>query len=346
MQRNDVVLSVIIPTYNCEAYIEDCVESIVQDAPKALEILVVDDGSTDRTPSICDDLANRFKNVYVYHKKNEGQGIARNYALDFAKGTYVAFVDSDDLLTVGAYSEAIKLMSDGDYDLGIFRWKLIPHDCRGPIYNHSAPKLIITTPKYEEVVVDISNSNTKYKSSTWNKIFRKSIITEHNIRFQSERIVISEDYIFNYDYLPYCKRIVAANILLYNYRQSDMSYSHKYQEGYFKRLENFIQYIEENKRYPAEILDRTVLRSYSFVKTCIIQEVKYKPFKTALQEIRHICNAQNTVIIIRALDERELDFPNRIMACMIKYKLVFLLYILYRVKCRRSSDGIEGTKKQ
>ena len=332
MQNSPIVLSIIIPAYNCEKYIEDCVESILADVPKFLEVLIVDDGSTDKSPTICDELASRYQNVRAFHKKNEGQGIARNFALTYAKGTYVTFVDADDLPTIGAYSEVMKLMLEGDYDLGIFRWNLIEHDCTGPIHARPSSEKIQLMPKKEDVLADISNLKTQYGSGVWNKIYRRAILSENEIRFHSERNIISEDYLFNFDFLPYCNKIVTANIDLYNYRQGAVSYSRKYQERYFERLERFAAYIEADKKYPAEVIQKTVFKQYSFVKTCIIQEVEHKSMRDALLELRHICRSQTTAAIIKELDMRELDFPNRIIVCLIRFQSAFLLYILYRIK--------------
>lgn len=332
MQDSHIVLSIIIPAYNCEEYIEDCVKSITAGASKFLEVLIVDDGSTDKTPTICDTLAKRNQNISVFHKENEGQGIARNFALSYAKGTYVTFVDADDLPTIGAYSEAMKLLQEGDYDLGIFKWNLIAHDCKGPIHAKPLSEIKQSMPQKEDVLVDISNAKTQYGSGVWNKIYRRTILSENKIFFQSERAVISEDYLFNFDYLPYCKKIVFANINLYNYRQNAVSYSHKYQEKYFDRLERFAAYITADKRYPADVIQKTVSKKYSFVKTCIIQEIEHKSMKDALLEIRHICNSQTTVDIIREINKTELDFFNLIIVCLIRSRWAFLLYILYRVK--------------
>lgn len=332
MQEGNVELSIIIPAYNCEDYLQSCVESIVQDSPNCLEVLIVDDGSTDSTPEICNNLRKMFSNVYVFHKKNEGQGIARNYALKYARGTYVAFVDADDLPTIGAYREAIKVMLSGDYDLGVFKWDFIDHDYCEKIYIQPESGNVISIPRYDEVLVDISNYHTKYGSGVWNKIYRKSVILENNICFHSERSVISEDYLFNFDYLPYCQKIAASSLHLYNHRQNPMSYCHRYQEGYYGRLENFVRYIEANNSYSTDVLSKTVFKKYSFVKTCIIQEVKHKTRKVAQQEIRHICDAITTGKIIGELDKVNLDFINRAIAYMIKYKLTFLLYILYKAK--------------
>nr|WP_297703717.1 glycosyltransferase family 2 protein [uncultured Butyrivibrio sp.] len=91
--------SILIPVYNKEDYLEDCINSIINQEFDDYEIILVDDGSTDRSDSICDIFANSYSNITVFHGTNKGQSVARNMALNYAKGKYVIFVDADDLLT-------------------------------------------------------------------------------------------------------------------------------------------------------------------------------------------------------------------------------------------------------
>lgn len=99
------LISVIVPVFNTEQYLRQCVDSIINQTYTNLEIFLVDDGSTDNCPAICDDYANRDSRIRVIHKKNEGQSVARNMALDISRGEYIAFVDSDDWLEPTAYEE-------------------------------------------------------------------------------------------------------------------------------------------------------------------------------------------------------------------------------------------------
>ena len=98
MNCENILISVIIPVYNVEEYIIRCLDSVVSQTYKNIEVLLVDDGSTDRSGEICDKYAKEYNFINVYHQKNGGQSVARNYAIDRAKGEYYIFVDSDDYI--------------------------------------------------------------------------------------------------------------------------------------------------------------------------------------------------------------------------------------------------------
>lgn len=112
------LISVIVPIYNVEKYLARCVDSIVNQTYKNLEIILVDDGSTDESPEICDLYANRDNRIKVMHLPNGGAGKARNIALNFVHGSYVAFVDSDDYLEDTAYEKLMNVFFD-DCDIDI-----------------------------------------------------------------------------------------------------------------------------------------------------------------------------------------------------------------------------------
>ncbi|MDY2639947.1 MAG: glycosyltransferase family A protein, partial [Ligilactobacillus salivarius] len=90
------LVSIIVPVYNVEKYLIECLNSLVNQTYSNIEILLIDDGSKDSSGEICDDFAAKYKNVYSYHKKNSGLGLTRNYGMSLIKGEYVTFVDSDD----------------------------------------------------------------------------------------------------------------------------------------------------------------------------------------------------------------------------------------------------------
>ena len=106
-------ITIIIPVYNVEKYIDRCIESIIRQTYRNLEIILVDDGSPDHCPQICDEYAKKDNRIKVVHKKNEGQGLARNDALNIASGDYVTFVDSDDFLAIDAIEKLTKASKDG-----------------------------------------------------------------------------------------------------------------------------------------------------------------------------------------------------------------------------------------
>ena len=110
------LVSIIVPVYNVEKYLRECLNSLVTQTYPNLEILLIDDGSKDSSGKICDEYAHAHKNFYAYHKKNTGLGLTRNYGLNLIKGDYVTFVDSDDYLDKNAISHLIAGLNDGKSD--------------------------------------------------------------------------------------------------------------------------------------------------------------------------------------------------------------------------------------
>lgn len=111
------LLSVIIPVYNVEQYLERCVLSVVYQTYHNLEILLIDDGSQDQSGKICDQLSQKYKRIRVIHKKNEGLSDARNKGLDLAKGEYITFLDSDDYIHPETYSILISQLETANADI-------------------------------------------------------------------------------------------------------------------------------------------------------------------------------------------------------------------------------------
>ena len=112
-------VSVIIPVYNVQDYLERCVDSIIKQTYKNIEIILIDDGSHDNSGKICDDYKKKYNNIIVIHKENEGQSIAREYGIKIAKGEYISFVDSDDFLNEKYYEKMIRLLEKSDCDIAV-----------------------------------------------------------------------------------------------------------------------------------------------------------------------------------------------------------------------------------
>ena len=111
-------ISIIVPVYQAEKYISKCIESIVNQTYKNLEIILVDDGSTDRSGEICDEYGKKDNRIVVVHNKNKGVSVARNCGLDIATGDYITFVDSDDYIDLQMYSEMMKVVEKYSCDCG------------------------------------------------------------------------------------------------------------------------------------------------------------------------------------------------------------------------------------
>lgn len=195
------LISVIVPVFKVEEYLTRCVESITHQTYTNLEIILVDDGSPDNCPKMCDTLAKQDKRIKVIHKENGGVSLARNAALDIAKGEFIAFVDSDDFLENTFYEKLLSEQQKNNYDLVFTRYNYYENNTATPVCEKSLENMIHTNDLTyffnRESMGDITdngvNINHSIMCNIWRVLFKKDAIGE--IRF-NKNIKYMEDLIF------------------------------------------------------------------------------------------------------------------------------------------------------
>lgn len=202
------MVSVIIPAYNAEKYIAKCIQSVTSQSYKDVEIIVVNDGSADKTAEICENLAKNDDRINVVNQKNSGVSIARNVGLKKSNGEFVAFVDADDTLCENALENLFKAMTaDIDFVIGSY------NEVRGSSFN--AVKYNISYINREEITSDIIDFDSKI-NTTWAKLYRKDIIFKNNVAFDSS-LPYGEDHIFNLNYIKNIRKCAVISDEVYNY---------------------------------------------------------------------------------------------------------------------------------
>lgn len=263
------LVSIIIPVYNVQEYIEKCLDSVIKQTYINTEIIIIDDGSTDMSGIICDRFAdnNKDKRIKVIHQDTGGVSKARNKGLDKAEGEYVVFVDSDDYIESNYIKMLYKGIKQYDVDLSICAMNRLQSDgtlrCIAEGNNLSLSQEQIT----EQVLC-----NNNIGGYLWNKLYKLSIIKEHNISFDND-ISIGEDMVFIAEYSLYCRGAVYINQPLYIYRYNCNSALQKMcttQEFDKKKLSN----LKASKKI-AEIYNNT-----NSVK--IKQAVAYRRVRTGM----------------------------------------------------------------
>ncbi len=217
----DLKISVIVPVYNVENYIRQCLDSICNQTYKNLEILVVDDGSPDNCPQICDEYAQKDSRIKVFHQKNGGQSVARNLALRQCAGDIIAFVDSDDYLELNAYETLINFLVDNDLDIVFMSANIVQDEEILETSFHFYPNGTICAPNeiFRKVLRD------EIGGQPYLKIYRKECF--ENVCFPEGRIY--EDLAISH--LPFAKAkrdIGFIDISLYNYRVNLNSTSRRF----------------------------------------------------------------------------------------------------------------------
>ena len=211
-------LSVIIPIYKTEEYIEACVNSILSYPSAEVEIILVDDGSPDRCPQICDIYAKTDSRVKVIHKENGGLSSARNAGMSVAIGKYITFVDSDDLICTESLSGVLDWIRSGDADLCFLQAEKFYPDGT----HHNLGECIESDKLHgcrrEDALKHLA-SRPKYPGSAWAKLYRRDFLLENNLHFPYDRRY-SEDVGFIRDCILCAERFDAVMLPFYWYRQN------------------------------------------------------------------------------------------------------------------------------
>lgn len=236
--------SIILPIYRVERYLAECIESVLSQDFTDYELILVDDGSPDNCPAICDEYAGKYEKVKVIHQPNSGQAAARNKGLSIAKGEYIVFIDSDDYLSATTALSQIDNALNGYPDVLIYGYKKFfessgtfgPDECKFPVgAENVAPS---------DFLMQLIKADS-YTGTAWAKVLRKQLLIDNNISFKKG--MISEDIDWFFQVMLNAKSYKALNKALYVYRMRPDSISHSAKE---KSLIDNI-WIKEN--WPAKI---------------------------------------------------------------------------------------------
>lgn len=239
-------LSVIIPCYNVEKFVQKCVNSILMQKAFDLEVILVNDGSKDNTLEVLERLAEEDKRVKIINQENKGLSGARNAGIYQAKGEYLMFVDADDWLEPNAFEAISEKFNQEDllcfsYNR-VFQNKILPRDLKlDGKYNASFIQRRMIGLVGEELS-DPSQADSLV--TVWGKIYKTEIIKNNNIEFVDTKIYGNEDAFFNIQYLEYSVSVKVINIPLYNYRKNNFSsYTNLYKPYLFQQWKTLYQKI-------------------------------------------------------------------------------------------------------
>ncbi len=206
----EALISVIIPVYKVEAYLKRCVDSVLAQTYPNVEILLVDDGSPDDCPRLCDEYAARHQNIRVIHQENKGLSGARNTGISHAKGEYLAFVDSDDLISPYYLESLYRALVSTDSDLSQCRWEYVHEDQILEAYQRDADVVCYTG---REMLSNLYIQTGAYYVVAWNKLYKKSLF--ENVRYPEGKI--HEDEATTYRIFDQVSRAAVVDNALYGY---------------------------------------------------------------------------------------------------------------------------------
>lgn len=257
-------VSIIVPVYNAQNSIRRCIESILNQDYKDIELIVVDDGSKDDSAKILDEFAIKDNRMIVIHKPNSGVSDTRNLAISKVTGEYIQFLDADDYIPLDSTKSMVRAIEDNDVDLVVSDFYRVVGDKlskKGSISNDG----VLSRNEYAELMA-LSPADFYY-GVLWNKLYKTEIIKEHNIQMDKE-LSFCEDSIFNLEYLLHCKNIYTLQVPVYYYIKTEgslvsqnlnVSKIYNAKTSVFKYYDSFFKEILSEKEYAK---DRLLISRY------------------------------------------------------------------------------------
>lgn len=337
-------VSVVVPVFRVEKYLDRCLESLVNQTLKDIEIILVDDGSPDRCPQMCDEWARKDSRIRVVHKENGGLGSACNSGIEAVTGEFVAFCDSDDyvdpVMYETMYGHAVKDRADVVYtglksidDIGVIR----------QMAHFNSFRLFNTPDSIHSLMLDMIASEPKccwerrIQMSAKTALYRRSVIVQNCLRFESERKLICEDLIWNLDFLGKAQKVVSLPERFYYYYKNTESLSKRI------RLDRFVFF----KSIREEIISRVVklglkkenveLRAnrlfIGFSRFYIGQLIKCSlPEIDKRRLVREICSDKIWSFVWESYPVSEFPFKLRMSSFCMKHGLYYPLKLMYTLK--------------
>lgn len=340
-------VSVIIPIYNTEKYLVRCMDSVLGQTLKELEIILVDDQSPDNAPALCDEYAKQDSRVKVIHKKNGGLGFARNSGLEIATGEYVAFLDSDDYVDKRMYELLYKTAVEHDCQLVMSGYNFVDRHGKVSDCANTMPKELYEGARVKDLLFATLGAGPSdwadniMGMSVWRGIYSMKTIREHHIRFHSEREFICEDAIFHIDFFHHIERAFVIEEPLYFYCNNPGSLSRVFRKDRFekdkilyqKEYEMLKHYgsLAEGKTY----IDRMFL---TFTRVFLTEAVYQLKISEAMTWIK---NTLSDELLVKILSEYPCHLnpkKQRVFNMTMRYKAWFSLLLMLKVAAYRKRN--------
>ena len=325
------LVTIIVPVYNTEKYVEKCLESIVNQTYQKLEVILVDDGSTDKSKEICIRYKEKDDRIKLIEQKHGGVGKARNTALENVKGKYVYFLDSDDYLENDCIEKLLAKLKETNSDIVICGYNRV--------YNEKIEKFIVqkneTLNNLELLkrILEVQGGFGYCCGKLW------KIETIKDIKFNTD-LKIAEDALFCMETCKNMEKIYIMNEALYNYKFNENSAVRKYDENFvddiLKSMKVAKNYLEKEYKGNEKIINK--LNNYIAYHILLIT-VNYcfndkngLNFIEQIERLKTICNIEEFKIAIKKSDYEGLSITRKITLFTLKYKLYFITMLIGKIR--------------
>ena len=346
-------VSIVVPVYNTEKYLERCLDSLVKQTLEDIEIIIVDDGSKEACASFCDALAKTDDRIRVIHKENGGLGYARNTGMAAATGEYIGFVDSDDYIDPAMYETLYAAASAHGAELAISGICFVG----GNTFSQGddiVPKSYFDAETVFEKA-DIPNlllgvigalphepDDSRYGVSVCKNIFSNALIQAENLAFLSERKILSEDTLFMVDFVRKTTCAVGVPGAYYCYCRNGDSLSKAYNPT---RYERSIVFLDALEKEIAQVVPETEYKLYldrliqGFGRILCSQEIVHArdvktPYRVLRNRLKEICTNPKIKNVLKSYPWHKLPVKQAAFAFAMKYRLFYLQKLMVLLRDR------------
>ncbi len=333
--------SFVLPVYNVGELSEECVASCVEQEFTDCEIILVDDGSTDNSGEICDELSRAYARVTTVHKTNGGLADARNYGMDRASGRYILFIDSDDWVDREMMPFLYDKLKGSDFDIFKYAYRKHTDGKNSEVIHSCFPEGVYEREEIERTLlpaaigpVELFNYKINPLNSAWINAYSLDFLRRNDLRFVSEREILNEDYLFTVSTLLFAEKVGISHKPLYYYRYREGSLSKSY---IYKEVERRTKLHEAYKTLLTEhgVWERYETAYYSACVDgfygCFTNECsKWNPdSENAVQNIRKILSRSDCREAVRKC-KKPLGYPKGfVLYCLMRARAAALMYYLY-----------------
>ena len=344
-----VFISIIIPVFNTYEYIERCISSIKNMENDNIEIILVDDGSTDDSGKLCDDIANKSDHIFSYHKENAGLASARNYGIEHSTGDYIIFIDSDDWVSENLIEFLCKHLYDKEIDILKFGMQRVVN---GKLTSKQIPYFEEKKYNRKEIENDLLPGTIgPIRLFDYNKIsiasvyccaYRREFINNNHLRFQSD-LEINEDMLFNIQCMLAAQKVEITHEILYYYDYREGSLSQRKTPNF---LDMKIKLLDIEKRnlinmgywniYETNYFNACADHFYDCITYACKKKYNLNKQKS-INEINEILNHPYCIESLKKCNHSHLTLKGYCIYWMMRLKIAYPIFTLYRL-LKRTQD--------
>lgn len=328
------IISVIVPVYNVEEYLEECVNSLVNQTLGNIEIILVNNGHSDNSRTLCLKYSEIYENVKLIDMESKGVSAARNAGIDAAGGKYIGFVDADDWVEPDMFSVLCEKAESANADIAICNYYRNNGNVQNLI-NFNINKSVLHKDEIQEKIIarfvgrkSFNEPDDNIAGSVWRCIFKKTLLCENSIHFH-ENLIHSEDLIFCIEAFSAAKTVAVAEGAYYHYRYRKSSVSHSKKNELNGSLFEVIRIIDKKFPDDGEIQNRISLMALNTCKTLIKAGFNNK---NGIKNAAAVCGEQDIMETVnRYCGDERLNKEMRMWRSAINHKNYLSMYILHLI---------------